>query len=904
MSQTIFLSTATSEFGPLRNRLALLLARTKRLHVRHQTDFVERGVPTLHKLQEEIENSNIVFHVVGAELGSVPPADQVEALFGRLPDFVRRFPQVAELARANQITYTQWEAWLGLYFDRRVCGYQFESRLTETQRAHVGMLRQFKVYCLPVVDENALYDQIIWTLIELKLLSDAEAHRPIQLPFPSLGQLFKGREEFLKRLRASLKRSSKATAITGKALHGLGGVGKTRLAVEYAWQHVEEYSAVLFITADSPENLRRNLADLVGPLVLNLAEQTLMEEEVRMAAAVRWLQQNPGWCLILDNVDDEKTAEHVEQLLSSLHSGDVLITSRLGRWSDTVEPLELDVLDEGSSASFLLAKTTPKGNRGRAKRSTDDADAKELGKELGGLALALEQAGAYINQQRIALAEYLSLWRSHEPTVQEWHDARTMKYPRNIAVTWQTTLDQLGEPERMLLDMLAWFAPEPIPLSIFGDYSLLQGEVDWNKHFRTALGNLADYSMVRWNSEQGRIAVHRVVQEILRCRQASPTVNLKRVLKLLESAVPDGKPDDVRTWAGWEPIQSHVAFAASTADEHEIGEPTSSLMGKLGTLFSAKALHREAEAFERKALAMDEKQFGDNSTQVSLRLNNLAQTLQDTNRLGEAEPLMRRALAIDEQSFGPDHPDVAIDLNNLAQLLQATNRLGEAEPLMRRALAIDEQSFGADHPSVGIDLNNLAQLLRATNRLSEAEPLMRRALAIDEQSFGADHPSVARDLNNLAQLLQATSRLGEAEPLMRRALAVDEQSFGPDHPRVAINLNNLAQLLQATNRLSEAELLMRRALAIDEQSFGPDHPNVAIDLNNLAQLLQDNNRLGEAEPLMRRALAIAIAFHQKTGYEHASYQSRKSYYIDFLRAMEMSDEEIEQRLDSMRDAEE
>ena len=110
----------------------------------------------------------------------------------------------------------------------------------------------------------------------------------------------------------------------------------------------------------------------------------------------------------------------------------------------------------------------------------------------------------------------------------------------------------------------------------------------------------------------------------------------------------------------------------------------------------------------------------------------------------------RRALAIDEPSYGPDHPDVAIRLNNLAQLLQATNRPAEAEPLMRRALAIDEPSYGPDHPDVAIRLNNLALLLQATNRLAEAEPLLRRALAIDEQSYGPDHPNVATDLNNLA----------------------------------------------------------------------------------------------------------------------------------------------------------
>ena len=160
---------------------------------------------------------------------------------------------------------------------------------------------------------------------------------------------------------------------------------------------------------------------------------------------------------------------------------------------------------------------------------------------------------------------------------------------------------------------------------------------------------------------------------------------------------------------------------------------------------------------------------------------------------------MRRSLAIDEQSFGPDHPSVAIRLSNLANLLQATNRLAEAEPLMRRSIAIGEQSFGSDHPSVAIRINNLAMLLKATNRLGEAEPLLWRSLAIDEQSFGPDHPHVARDLNNLALFLQDEDRLAEAEPLMRRVLQVLFRfavATGHDHPHSQTAIENYTALLE------------------------------------------------------------------------------------------------------------
>ena len=191
-----------------------------------------------------------------------------------------------------------------------------------------------------------------------------------------------------------------------------------------------------------------------------------------------------------------------------------------------------------------------------------------------------------------------------------------------------------------------------------------------------------------------------------------------------------------------------------------------------------------------------EQELGE-SPQVASLLAKAGKALYEHDRLASALPLMKRALAIDEANYGPGHPRVATDLNSLAQLLQAMNRLEEAEPLMKRALAIDEASYGPEHPDVATDLNNLAQLLQATNRLEEAEPLMRRALAIDEASYGPEHPRVATRLNNLASLLQETNRLAEAEPLMKRALAIDEASYGSEPPRVAIQAKEKFQL---TNR--------------------------------------------------------------------------------------------------------
>ena len=170
-----------------------------------------------------------------------------------------------------------------------------------------------------------------------------------------------------------------AAIIARQAIHGLGGVGKTRLAVEYAWRYQVDYTALLFVFADTPANLRRNLAALVEPL--RLAQQQAQEEEVRVAAVLRWLEDKNGWLLILDNVDTDDAAQDVEHLLPRLQRGHVLITSRLTHWHG-VESLPLDVLAEPDATAFLLERTAGF----RYATSQDEVDAVALTRELGGLA--------------------------------------------------------------------------------------------------------------------------------------------------------------------------------------------------------------------------------------------------------------------------------------------------------------------------------------------------------------------------------------------------------------------------------------------------------------------------------------------------------------------------------------
>jgi tetratricopeptide (TPR) repeat protein len=502
------------------------------------------------------------------------------------------------------------------------------------------------------------------------------------LPYASLGSLFKGREAFLRRLRESLTRDKgSATAIVSKALYGTGGIGKTRAAVEYAWAYREVYTALLFAQADSPEELRRNLAGLGGSL--SLPERDATEEEVRLEAVLAWLATHPGWLPILDNIDEPPALAEVDRLMGRLAGGHVILTSRLDRFALQVEPLEIHVLSLDAAAAFLLEATDVR----RRKMADDEAEAP---------ARADPGAGGGNDRQIALRIPPVSRNLVEQPREGgRLGKAGDHRVSPAVAATWQTSVDQLSETGRNLPERLAFLAPDPVPVFPL-DVAVPEAEAEDPHEPLTALTAV---SLVTREIENERFAVHRLVQDVTR-RSLDAAASRQRVAEALGwvNAAFTGNPEDVRSWERLDPLAPHARSVTQWGDRQEIAEPTARLMNQLGALLYTKSLHTQAE------------------------------------------PLYRRALAIDEATLGPEHPHVASCLNNLAALLQATNRLAEAEPLMRRALTIGEKNFGRDHPTVAIRLNNPAEMLRSTNRLVEAESLYRRALAVNEASLGPAIP--------------------------------------------------------------------------------------------------------------------------------------------------------------------
>jgi Domain of unknown function (DUF4062) len=483
----VFLSAVTSEFGKARDAVANDL-QARDLELRVQRSFrQEPGADTLLRLLHDyIRECSAVVCVIGARSGACPPPAAAAPFAHLLP------------AGIGEASYTQWEFFFARAYQRRLslyiatADYRLDQDIPtgddfpELQQAFVAHLKEAGLHYAPFCNRDQLRAEVLkepWP--------EERRAKPIVLPYASLGSRFKGREAFLRGLRESLTRAGGATAIVSKALYGLGGIGKTRAAVEYAWAHREDYTAFLFAQADSPEELRRNLSGLAGPL--QLRESAAAEEEVRLEAVLSWLAANPGWLLILDNIDTADALAEANRLMGRLDSGHVILTSRLNRFARQVEPLELDVLDEMAAAVFLLEATDAR----RHKAADDDVQARELAEELGRLALALELAASTIEKLRCGFGRYLEIWQSNREKVVGWARPEIADYDRAVATTWQTSVDQLTDAGRDLLERLAFFAPDPVPMFLL-DVAVPDLE---DEDQEGALADLTDVSLATRDAE-------------------------------------------------------------------------------------------------------------------------------------------------------------------------------------------------------------------------------------------------------------------------------------------------------------------------------------------------------------------------------------------------------------------
>ncbi|HST22726.1 MAG TPA: FxSxx-COOH system tetratricopeptide repeat protein [Blastocatellia bacterium] len=607
---------------------------------------------------------------------------------------------------------------------------------------------------------------------------------------------FTGREDELAALRASLNAGEAAALVQARAISGLGGVGKTQLAIEYVYRYASDYDYVWWIRSENPVTLARDYALLA--VELDLPEKDATEQHVAVEAVKKWLRRNRRWLLIFDNAEDAKL---VREYIPSGGIGHIIITSRNPNWAGVAKPLSVRPLPIAEAIEFLVKRTGG---------GQDEATVKALAEALGCLPLALEQASAFIETSGRTLVRYLELFENHQKELMQRSELST-EYPATVATTWSISFQNVerdNPPAAELLRLCAFFAPDDIPLNMITDgagelpESLAATVID-SFLFDEALIALRKYSLVEVEDE--KLSIHRLVQAVI--RHAMYEEDVKRwtgvAVHLVNASFPE-ESYDVRTWPLCATLLPHASVALSHAEAIQFtSNKTARLLNQIGLYLYARAEYTQAKIMHE------------------------------------------RALAIDEATLSSDHPTVAVRLNNLGNVLKAQGDLAGAKALYERALAIGEATFGPDHLHVATYTNNLGNVLREQGDFAGAKPLLERALAIDETTRGPDHPDVAIDLNNLGNVLKFQGDLDGAKALYKRALAIDEAALGPHHTQVALFANNLGNVLQEQGDFAGAKSLLERSLQIFREFLGDEHPLTKLVQNNLRLLEEDMENAGQ-----------------------------------------------------------
>jgi tetratricopeptide (TPR) repeat protein len=649
--------------------------------------------------------------------------------------------------------------------------------------------------------------------------------RPELFNAPARNPNFTGRGDLLKALRRTLRARRAGAVVQASAAYGLGGVGKTQLAVEYAHRFAADYDLVWWIPAEQPVTIPGHLAGLARRLGL----PDTADQGEQLVLLFEELGRRGRWLLVFDNAT---TPHHLAPYRPPAGGGHLLVTSRNPAWAAMATPLPVEVLPRDEAAAFLRVRAGRPG----------DPYAEALAAAFGDLPLALEQAGAYVEQTHGSLGGYLELFTERDGELLGM--GGPIDYQHTVATTWTMALERVRAEvpaAEDLLNMCSFLAPDDLPRSLLSEHAeqlpdrLRQAAGD-RLAFDQTLGALGRYSLA--TVSEHTLAVHRLVQTVVRQNldQAAARAWAGAAVRLMEPAFPRNS-HDVRTWPECARLLPHVLTATGHAEALDAElEATSVLLTRAAGYLWARAELAQARQLYERALAILEAHFGPDHPNTALSLDSLGNVLHDLGDLPAARDYHERALAILEAQLGLNHPATANSLSNLGSVLNDLRDLPAARTALERALAIYEAQLGPDHPTVAHSLNNLGSVLADLGDLPAARTALERALAICETRLGGDHPHTATILNNLGSMLAGLGDLPTTRDHYQRALAIYEAQLGPDHPTVAHSLSNLGGVLRDLGDLPAAHDHYQRALTIYEAQLGPDHPKTVMVRERLARV--------------------------------------------------------------------
>ncbi|KAK4969787.1 hypothetical protein LTR66_011682 [Elasticomyces elasticus] len=614
--------------------------------------------------------------------------------------------------------------------------------------------------------------------------------------------------------------------------HGLGGIGKTQLAIEFARTHHSRYSAVFWLDGSSKDRLEQFFVEAAYRLPLDqvtadiaeaLKQSKDIDVDIVVEGVLRWmsLPSNQHWLLVIDNVDrdhlskdKDPQAYDVKEFFPLADHGSILITSRLASLQRYGESVKVDSVNDKQAKAIL---------ENNADKPIKDADL--IIERLNGLPLALTQAGSYLRYTNMAALDYVKYYDSTWGDLMKKQDRFPLQeYAyRSVLTTWTISYEQVrdqSEEAASLLKLWGFLDCRDIWYELISTADLGENMPGWlqrlgkNKlEFSDALQVLTHYSLVDAREETLSYSMHSVLHAW--CSQLAEHEERETLCWVAAGLVASIVPKEAKSeyWKIQKRLLPHGSRVYRALDEN-CSEPlfttsnwnaTPWIFFNLGVLFDHHGRLNAGVRMYLRALAIYEKTLGVEHISTLDTLNNLGVAYSDLDKTDEAERAYMRALTGYEKALGADHESVLRTVNNLGNLYQVQNKPDEAERMYTRALAEYEKAFSAEHKGTLDTVHNLGILYTDQGKLDEAERTYMRALAGYKKTRGIDHEATLRTAINLGNLYQKQGKLDEAEKMYLQALAGYEKTLSTEHVLTLRTANRLGNLYKNQSKLNEAE---------------------------------------------------------------------------------------------------
>ncbi|WP_430500591.1 FxSxx-COOH system tetratricopeptide repeat protein [Micromonospora trifolii] len=678
---------------------------------------------------------------------------------------------------------------------------------------------------------------------------------PLIFNAPNRNARFTGREDDLARLRAQLQSGGSAVVLP-VALQGMGGVGKTQVALEYVHRFKAAYDVVWWIVADPPQFVDTALADLAGRLGI-LVGPTLPDTVRSVLQVLGRGEPYERWLVVLDNAEE---LDQIEPFLPQ-GPGHVLLTSRNRAWGDRANPIQVDVFDRTESVAHLAQRVPT--------ISAEEAD--RVAEALGDLPIAVAAAGAWLADTGTSVADYLRQIERHGPSA------------LSVEATWDLSLNRLLEQAPAayrLLQLCSVLAPE-IALELIYSDEMAAALVPFDPSVseRLVRGALVQQinrlALLKLDVQGGRVQVHRLLQAVVRDRMTDDEIVAARhqVHLVLAASRPRGDVDDPTTWARLRMLWPHLEVSeALTCPDEPVCQL---LIDRVRYLWQRGGLD-QADAFSQEVDDTWSARLGDTHDEVEasalgrqllhLRFNR-ANILRSLGRFNEARDLDEAVLAEQRRLLGPLHPHSLMTAGSLGGDLRALGRYAEALERDRSTYASWLQVFGEDHPRTLSAANNLAVSYRLVGDYRSArrwddEVHQRRRLVL-----GPTHPYTLVSAVRLGSDLREAGEYERSATLLRTVYETYCEVLGPDDGQSLAAQVNLAVSLRSSGRGSEAAPMFETAYRELDERFGSDNPDtVACRSSRAANLLA----VGDAARALTEMNAVRVAFEEqlRLGPEH------------------------------------